>query len=345
MNPLNRERKVLVMAQQLGLEWQNNPVQQIIGLCNAKIQAWLSEHSDIQTISDLERLVCTKLKLVIEEIWSDSDLARVMTKYVTWGDNVFASLESEFDDATYATLIERRSAHKRDSCKYVAVIDCRGGKAARRFFTRWHEIAHLLTLYRQMELPLHRSTSKRDALERLMDEIAGEIAFYGPLFTPALCARLGAGGHLTLGAVEDVRNRFCPEASFQSTLIACVARNDQPTLYIEAKIGYKKHEAEALNSRQLSFIDIKPEPKLRAVVVGSNDAARRSGLKVHKNMAIPASSIIAKLYGSDNQANASGEESLSIWRHSDGSAIGFHQVRIEAVRVKDRVLALITLAN
>ena len=60
----------------------------------------------------------------------------------------------------------------------MAVIDCRGGKLARRFFTRWHEIAHRLTTHadRGDEEPAYRS--EHDPIERMMDEIAGHVGFY-----------------------------------------------------------------------------------------------------------------------------------------------------------------------
>ena len=46
---------------------------------------------------------------------------------------------------TYGALVQRRNAGPTDPDRFVAVIDSRGGKLARRFFTRWHEIAHRLT--------------------------------------------------------------------------------------------------------------------------------------------------------------------------------------------------------
>ena len=39
----------------------------------------------------------------------------------------------------------------------LEVIDSRGEKLARKFFTKWHEIAHLLTLKDQLEFVFHRT--------------------------------------------------------------------------------------------------------------------------------------------------------------------------------------------
>ena len=67
-------------------------------------------------------------------------------------------------------------------------------QALRRFFTLWHEIAHLLTLTHKLEPPFHRSADVPCPLERLMDIIAGEIAFYDPIFVPQLVAEIQRSG-------------------------------------------------------------------------------------------------------------------------------------------------------
>src|SRR5207248_171527 len=109
------------------------------------------------------------------------------------------------DDSTFATTYARNHV-RRGGRKYVAFVDCRTqGKAARRFFTRWHEIAHLLTLTKQLVLPFHRSAGDESAEERLMDVIAGEVAFHSSLFQPVLDGELQQLGRLTFAGIERVR--------------------------------------------------------------------------------------------------------------------------------------------
>ena len=105
---------------------------------------------------------------------------------------------------------------------------------ARRFFTRWHEIAHRLTTHadRRRTEPAYRS--EHDPIERLMDEIAGHVGFYGPIFDPAFRAAHGGKALLTFETVEAVIDGGFPDASFQATLFACTRKLPTPVIYLEA---------------------------------------------------------------------------------------------------------------
>ena len=82
-----------------------------------------------------------------EELVGSADFARITNKYARGKkDFVFATMRFRFDDAdnpTYGALVRRNVAADAPD-RFVPVIDCRGGKLARRFFTRWHENAHRL---------------------------------------------------------------------------------------------------------------------------------------------------------------------------------------------------------
>src|SRR5208337_4775857 len=135
---------------------------------------------------------------------------------------VFATMRLKFDDPgnpTYGVLIRRSNAEADAPDRYVAVIDCRGRKLARRFFTRWHEIAHRLTTHADSGEPVYRS--EHDPVGRLMDAIAGHIGFYGPLFEPVFVAAHSGKELLTFETVEAVVREGFPDASIQATLFAC----------------------------------------------------------------------------------------------------------------------------
>jgi len=93
-----------------------------------------------------------------------------------------------------------------------------------------------------MGLPLHRSTTEKNPTERLMDVIAGEIGFYGPFFLPILHEEISNDRGLKFGTVENIRERFCSEASYQSTLNACVSRMNSPVLLITVGLALKKRK-------------------------------------------------------------------------------------------------------
>jgi hypothetical protein len=130
-----------------------------------------------------------------------------------------------------------------------------------------------------------------------MDKIASEVGFYDPIFRPALLKHAGGNRPLAFGIVEAIRNRYCPIASFQATLIACVHRIDVPVIYVEAGMGYKNDEKEKVFTRQMTFLpDDLPEARLRILQASPNAAARASRLRIDRNMEVPQGSMIAQLF-------------------------------------------------
>jgi hypothetical protein len=346
MKSLDHDPQVIQLASELGLNWKADPVNQITAYCAKKIAAWIKPFESAITIDGIQRIVCSKRGLVFEEFRSWQELEAIIEKYVSLGDRAFAALHNDFSNpAIYATLMRRANPDPRAHDQYVAVIDCRGMTEARRSFSKWHEIAHLLTLRRQLQFPYHRSTMKRDPMERLMDIIAGEIAFYPPLFEPLIRGQIKRAKGLTFQVVEEVRQQFCPTASFHSTLIACAKLHRQPTICLEAGMCLKNAEQAQLNSRQAELFAPKiPRAKLRILAAVPNAAARARKLGVHYHMAVPDESVISRALQLVSGTDVQGRENLGVWRHSDGTALRATAVTIEARRVGDTVIGLLIAA-
>jgi len=342
---LDRDPSIIRMAYELKVDLAEGAVRGIIRYCRDKIRAWIREEGGgALDAAGIEGIVRRKLGLVIEEVWTDSDLDELIARYVRVGEPVFATLKVELDAQTFAALLERVSG-RTPADRYVAVVDCRGDKAYRRFFSRWHEIAHLLTLTRQIELPFFRCRADQSATESLMDAIAGELGFPDEVIKPRLEEEHRRTGRLTFAGVERVRQETCPEASFQSMLNACVVRWPRPILLLEAGMGVKKAERDAMESSQLALVQrTVPQAVLRVLVAISNEAARKSRFRVDKNMAVPVESLVHRIFaGSESSTNGEfeGAEDLALWRHSDGAAVGSGAVSIHARHVGARVVALL----
>ena len=348
MKTLSSEPEIIAMANALRLG-DGDPVSNIINFCRNKIAKWVEDFGPVRTAWDLEKIVCEKLNLVIEHIWSDDDLDILIHSYVEDGDIVFAHLRKDLDEQTFATLIRRKRPTPKSEDRYVAIIDCRGDKGPRRVFSRWHEIAHILTLYRQMELPLHRSTIEKNPTEKMMDIIAGETCFYAPIFVPVLEAKIKSHGRLTFKAVESVREDFHPEASFQATLNACVAHVKTPVVLLEIGMGLKKVEQRRVQSKQMDLLPTNPpKPQLRVLNSMPNATARQISLQIPRHMRVPSRSILAKLFkGETDLVTISGnaQENLAWWTSSNDGALPPTQVSVHAVKVNDRVVAIVSLAN
>ncbi|MEJ7590138.1 MAG: hypothetical protein WKF77_01180 [Planctomycetaceae bacterium] len=231
----------------------------------------------------------------------------------------------------------RRNVEDGDPDRFVAVIDCRGSKLARRFFTRWHEIAHRLTTHADMLEPFYRS--EHDPIERMMDEIAGHVGFCEPLFDPAFQSASDGQRHLTFGVVESIIANAFPAASFQATLFACTRRVTNQVVYLEATLAHKKEVKRKLATKSL-FDDDPPPGELRAVKVIQNKAAQSIRFTIPTNMRVPVDSVIHRLFDADPQTDGSAEEDLSQWQ-SQGRSLEACAAVVEARKVPGRVIAIV----
>jgi hypothetical protein len=342
---LDQAPEIVALAEDLGLDRGRSPVEAIIDFCLRRINGWVGQASGVLDIEQLEALVTERLQMVFEEVWSDADFDRLKAKYAKdRKDAVFASLRMRFDDTTFGVLIRRKTAAHDARDRYVAVIDCRGDKAARRFFTRWHEIGHRLTLVDELDEPVFRS--EKDPIERMMDEIAGHVGFYEPFLGPALEEQMRGKKLLTFEIVEAIRRLRFGAASFQATLSACNRRLASPLIYLEAATAHKADDQREINRGQrVMFEECRPVAKLRAVQAVPNRAAQKASFRIAPKMQIPETSIIHRLFLDADGHEAAGGENLNTWEHSRDKRLADHEVWIEARKVKDRVLAIVQPVN
>jgi hypothetical protein len=330
------------LAGQLGLG-AGAPVDSILNFCRRRIDGWVAEAGGVTGIDALESLVTKRLQMVFEEIRGDEDFDRLTQVYAREKrEFVFATMRSKFDDdanPTFGALVLRRNSTSDSPDRYVAVIDCRGFKLARRFFTRWHEIAHRLTTHADGGATEPGYRSEHDPIERMMDEIAGHVGFYGPIFDPAF-RRAGQDKRLlTFGTVEAIITDSFPTASFQATLFACARRVTTPVVYLEATLAHKKEVRRRLQTPSM-FGDDPPPGELRAVKVIPNNAAQEDGFTIPTNMRVPPGTVIHRLFDAGPQTSGAAGEDLSQWE-SQGKSLERRAIAVEARRVADRVIAIL----
>ena len=345
MSRLEHAAEVAGLAAELGLGRGTDAVEAILRHCRTRIDGWVAGAGGVETIAQLEALVTRRLQMVFEEVRSDADFERITGVYARGKrDPVFASMRFRLDDPenpTFGALV-RRNVGGDAPDRFVAVIDCRGGKLARRFFTRWHEIAHRLTTHADQGATEPAYRSEHDPLERLMDEIAGHVGFYGPFFDPVFGAAHGGKALLTFETVEAVRAGGFPEASFQATLNACAKRLPTPVILLEAFLGHKASVRRAIedDSPRLFEVD-EPPAQLRAVRVVANEAALGQKFIIPQNMRVPAKSVIRSLFEGGGEREASAHEDLGVWSDSKGRCLAGRTVAIEARKVAGRVVAIV----
>jgi hypothetical protein len=220
--------------------------------------------------------------------------------------------------------------------EFVSIIDCRGEKGSKSYFTKWHELAHLLTIPPQLELKFYRSDagmSEKDPVEALMDIVAGALGF------PSDLVAENAQGAISFEKIQGLREKLCGEASFTASLIGFVQGWPTPCLLVEAGLGMKKRERDELSQGIFEFRAL-PRPTLRALRVTASETARRRGLRIHQNMRVPESSVIHRVF--DGGADyLEGLENLSWWESSDGGRLPKCPVKVEARRFGTKIYALI----
>jgi len=330
------------LAGQLGVGG-GAPVDGILDHCRRRIDGWVSEAGGVIGIDALESLVTKRLQMIFEEIRADEDFDRLTQVYAREKrEFVFATMRSKFDDdanTTFGALVLRRNATADSPDRYVAVIDCRGSKLARRFFTRWHEIAHRLTTHADGGDTEPGYRSEHDPIERMMDEIAGHVGFYGPIFDPSFRQAREGKPLLSFGTVETIISESFPAASFQATLFACARRMATPVVYLEATLNHKKDVKRKMATPSL-FDEEPPPGELRAVKVIPNKAAQDEGFTIPTNMRVPPETVIHRLFDAEPQTSGEDNEDMSQWE-SKGKSLEPRAAVVEGRKVADRVIAIV----
>ena len=328
---LKTDARLWRLAADLGLRHSGDPIEVVLRFCRKRVLEFLREHPR-STLTELLELAAVKLDAIFVEVHTDEQLAQVRKTYCAKGELAFADLENQLSPDVYAITfgLQRPEPGER---KFVAVIDCRGAKRHRSYFSKWHELAHLLTLTPQMRLRFCRThvlPENKDPEESLMDIIAGEFAFF-----PEIVSEY-AIGQLSFAQVERLRVRLAPESSQQAALIGLANAWPKPCLQLRAEVGLKKGER-----RQESFGFASPVPVLRAVKSKSNELARSAGLVIPQNMRVPSKSVIASVFSGVSEHGVA-DENLDWWE-SSGKALQARGVRVEARRAGNGLDVLISL--
>jgi hypothetical protein len=338
MSKLDSKPQIWKLAVDLGLGSTSRPVAEILSHVKQRVRN-VAQQFSCATLNDLLNATAGEVRTVFKEIHSNDDLQSLQSTYFALGETGFANLHSELDSQGYAITLKRMNPAKWDRA-YISVIDCRGEKAFRAYFSKWHELAHLLTLTQQTRLVFRRThaTALLDAEEGLMDLIAGEVGFLAD-FIP-----LYGFSDISFEMIESVRRQVSPDASFQAASIGIVRALTRPCILLQARLALKKSEEP--NKAQLTLaipLHDGPTPTLRAVHATTNQAARDIGIYLPKNWKVPAESVIARVFESGGSAQA--QENLSWWRTSSGTRLPDCPISVEARRVGDSVIALLVPEN
>lgn len=259
---LKYSRSVQSLACELGFRLSADPVGAILRLCDSKIKEIMSGMPDCDSLDTMLDWVANKVKTVFEIVETDEDIQRIKEKYFEKREVGFLNLEEFLADENDLGITIRLINSEEWEPRFVSVIDCRGSKGCRAYFTKWHEIAHILTMPNNQPAFSfsHAKASSGKPVEKLMDLIAGRTGFYAAIS----CRHIEE--EISFEAIETLRQKLCPQASRQSALINFTKFWSSPCILVCARIAYKKDEEAELKQGSFFFHD-KPQPELRAVHV------------------------------------------------------------------------------
>ena len=326
------------LAADLRLPLRVDPIEAVLKRCEQQVRGILAdferEAEACTSLSLLADLVANKLRTSFEIIRSDDDLIRVRDMQLEKDEIGFARLEHDLGPGLYGLTIRLLNPEPW-GMRFVSVIDCRGAKRHREFYTKWHELSHLLVLTDQMRLVFRRTHEKRsNPEEQLIDLIAGRCGFHRGV------VERFATAPISFDLLDKLRATLCPDASRQAAMIGFVNAWPVACVLVRAELALKAAEERVAEQAPNALMPWHHGPQaLRARHVTLNDAARAMNLGLFRNMRIPERSVIARVFAGEAD-EASAIEDFAWWE-AGGTYLSAHGVHVAARRTFDGVDALL----
>lgn len=310
--------KIIEIASQLGIPMSGSIIIDIVTYCRRKVDGWVAERPTVASLPELAEYVAEKVHATFAHLLTDADYHDLVRQFIKRGElGIVGDLGTWSDDVFGVTyrLVNPEVSGK----KYICLVDGRNDKKARRYFTLWHELAHIIAQQSAHEEVFHRDgEASSDPVESLMDAIAAELGFYAPFFTPHVLSVFEQEQSLSFKGVEAVRANACPDASIQATMLACLRNWPKPVAYFEATLGLKPKERQMLEARQSELFETPPPvEKLRITKATGNQFASDMRVRFVPNWRVPAESLIFSCFDIGNvlegNCDSQGIESLDMW--------------------------------
>jgi len=340
MVKLARSPKVIQLARDLGLSTRGDCLTPIRDYAITAVSRVLGDSAiPVDSLDTLRRLVANKYRARLEFISSDDDIERIATEYSRFHPHLRKRLVEEFlEGRTEGITLERDPYDSVQFC-YLVVVDSRGERAARAYFTAWHELTHLIVHPEQLRFPGFRRTPLRieiekDPLESVVDHVAGRLAFYPPLFEPAIQAAMKVHGGISFEAIDQARVEAAPSASLFATAMGSINFAGFPLLFVSIGLGLKVGERRLLRSPQqrFGFAEVHVNEKVRALNVVPNELVPESKLAIRRNMRVPVRSVLTEAFDSNQDVTLDAQEDQSWWETSEEGTLRSLPLWVQAIR-------------
>lgn len=268
------------------------------------------------------------LCVTFEEVRHADDVEQLEERYLKGKKEIgFAQLRGELEHpGVDALLFQRMHAADGEPDRWVAVLNLRDSDA-RAYWNRFHEITHRIAEPPQKVLPFRRHRFEaKSPVESLIDSVAAELAFYGPVFLP-LVERYARRSKLSFDVIDSIRAEYAPSASLLSTANAVVKHWPGPAAALTAEMRGRLHSPNS-------------DRAIRVMPQGYSDLASKAGLTLIPNMRVPSGSPIEETFHTGVAQDST--EHLGAWGTSQGKRLARIDVYTSARRIGDRVYALLS---
>jgi hypothetical protein len=323
------------LARDLRAPDREDPVASLIAYADDVIDR-LRRKGECVKLSTLVDWIANKLGIFFVTIESDEDLMQLRREYASRREFGAARLAKELDapDCFGGTFALK---HPLRGIKYVAVIDRRGAKRPRFYFTKCHEIAHILLMTDQRRIVFRRTHEEQNhPEEQLVDRIAARIGFFPALLQPYMIAPL------SFDVINQIISDLCPEASWESSVRGVLNAWPYPAARIRAELRLKRKEEGERHQGLLSFLPPKAA-RLRIESVALNEAAERAGFALFQNMRVPESSIISSVFNGAGAGQA--REDLASWESKGKGPLRNLPLRVVARRTASGAVEALLIAG
>ena len=316
-----------------------------------------SPYPKIRKLSQLERVICNARQIKIEFIDNDEDIRRIADERSYVADELETKLRNHFDKRGNAGFTCENNSHGRIGRRWLVVVDRRGSKKNGAEFTKWHEIAHVLTGFfpasnDDIEHQADTETPEKEPDspgEQLMERIAAELLYWENLWNPQFSDKLRQVDRLTFDIIEDIRSRYQPTASFHSCAIHVVKQFHRPCYLVKADMAHNKTEKRKIvrNENQTTlgpaFAPELPPKKLRLVdCVTPNHIEGPNPLEIWKHVRVPEDSVIAKVFRGEAR-HATEETNQAKWETSRKGSLSAVPLYVEAKAYGTNIFGLLSI--
>ena len=203
----NYELELKRVAKELGLGTAGNLEDMIVRHCLERLRAWVAAHGTPPTLSELADRFATSLDLSITEVHTEEEIDTVLEGVAQVQKAAIGDLKTEFRGDTDAIIV-RRLAPKSWQREYWAIINCQGWHGYRRYWTKWHEIVHLLLIGQPLAFAFRRTNRNQfEPEEVLVDRVAASLAFFPDMFEPVVREECSREDRFTFDVIDRVRDQ------------------------------------------------------------------------------------------------------------------------------------------